>query len=456
MYLSIATTHRPATDLGYLLHKHPDRVHTTDLGFGRAVVVYPEAHDARCEAVLMLDVDPVALVRGRGGSDGLLDQYVNDRPYAATSFLAVALNKALRSAMSGTSKERPALAASPIALEAVVTPLPARDGADLVHALFRPLGWEVETTAIRGPDGTVSPSYVRLRLRGTGTLASLLTHLYVLIPVLDDAKHYWVDEAEIEKLLSRGAGWLETHPERDLITRRYLRNQRKLARLALARLAPESDTSLSDERPASEALFEAPIRLHDLRLDRAAEVLQAAGCRTIADLGCGEGLLLQRLAAAPGVRLIGLDPDTRSLEKAARRLRLRENGSPGSDRITLLHGSLTYRDRRWEHADGAALVEVIEHVDPERLPLLTRIVFGAPRLRVVVVTTPNAEYNRHYPTLSPGTFRHPDHRFEWTRAEFRSWAEGICTRFGWTVAFEDLGPSDPTSGAPSQMGVFTR
>jgi 3' terminal RNA ribose 2'-O-methyltransferase Hen1 len=155
MYLSVSTTHRPATDLGYLLHKHPDRIHEIEVAFGKVHLVYPQADEDRCEAALILDVDPVGLVRGKGQAEGLLDQYVNDRPYAASSFLSVALNKALRTAMAGVSKERPDLAVAEIPLEAVVTPLPARGGEALIRQLFEPLGWSVEVEPVDGP--TVEP-----------------------------------------------------------------------------------------------------------------------------------------------------------------------------------------------------------------------------------------------------------------------------------------------------------
>ena len=191
MFLSIGTTHRPATDLGFLLHKNLERAHQVELTFGSAWVVYPEATEVRCEAALVLDVDPIGLVRGKGNAEGLLDRYVNDRPYAASSFLSVALNKALRTAMTGVSRERQALADSDMPLEAVVTPLPIRGGEALVRRLFEPLGWTVDLQPVEGADAaTVSPLYARLHLTGVARLSALLTHLYVLIPVLDDAKHY--------------------------------------------------------------------------------------------------------------------------------------------------------------------------------------------------------------------------------------------------------------------------
>jgi 3' terminal RNA ribose 2'-O-methyltransferase Hen1 len=457
MFLSLATTSRPATDLGFLLMKHPDRVHDVDLAFGRAVVFFPEATAERCEAALVLDVDPVGLVRGRGASDGLLDQYVNDRPYAASSFLSVALNRMFRTAMTGVSRERPELAATAIPLEITVQPLPVRGSEELVCALFAPLGWAVEVTRI---SHDAAPSrYVTVRLRGTLRLADALSHLYVLIPVLDDDKHYWVGDDEVEKLLAKGGAWLPSHPERDVIARRYLKSRRDLVRAALARLAPEEmpDEAVAGSRDQREDTLEAPLRLHDLRLDTVAEALGTAGAAVVADLGCGEGKLLARMVRdGRFTKLIGLDASTRSLERAADRLKLGKPGGPADGRVMLLHGALTYRDERWHEADAAALVEVIEHLDPDRLPALADVVFGAAQPRTVVVTTPNADHNALFPGLGAGMLRHPDHRFEWTRGEMTAWAATIETRYGYRAAHCGIGTAHPELGAPTQMMVFTR
>ncbi len=461
MFLSIATTHRPATDLGYLLHKHPERVHETELGFGNAFVFYPQATEERCEAALVLDVDPVGLVRGKGSADGLLDQYVNDRPYAASSFLSVALTRALRTAMGGTSKERPELARTAIPLEAVITPLPARGGERLVRELFEPLGWAVNVEAIEGVGSQAGHNsrYVTLRLAGEARLSALLNHLYVLIPVLDDGKHYWVGEDEIAKLLSHGEGWLDTHPAKELIVQRYLKHRRSLANMALARLAPEtdSDDATPERRDAPEEALERPIRLNDERMDAVVEALRASGAKSIADLGCGEGKLLARLVRERWAeKLIGVDAAARELERAAKKLKLHEPGGPPEGRVTLLHGALTYRDKRLAGLDAAALVEVIEHLDPDRLPSLQRAVFGEARPTTVVVTTPNADYNVLFPNLAKGALRHPDHRFEWTREQFRAWVRGVENEFGYTAALSDIGAVSDEHGAPTQMAVFTR
>jgi 3' terminal RNA ribose 2'-O-methyltransferase Hen1 len=460
MFLSIATTYKPATDLGYLLHKHPGRLHEIEQTFGKAWVFYPEASQTRCEAALVLDVDPVGLVRGKGRAEGLLDQYVNDRPYAASSFLSVSLNKAFRTAMTGVCNARQELADSAIPLEAVVTPIPMRGGEKLLRLLFEPLGWSVHVDPIVGPDdATVSKLYARVTLTGVSRLSALLNYLYVLIPVLDDAKHYWVGEDEIDKLLKRGEGWLDQHPAKELIVRRYLRHRGILARAALERLAPETQEEAiePEARGAPEDALEAPIRLNDERMMAVVEALRATGAKTIADLGCGEGKLLYRLLRERWAeRLIGLDPAARELEWATKRLKLHLPGGPPEGRVLLLHGSLTYRDDRWASAEAAALIEVIEHLDPDRLPLVERVVFGEARPTTVVVTTPNAEYNALFPNLAAGAFRHPDHRFEWTRVEFEAWAGKMGSAYGYRPEFSGIGRPDAALGAPTQMAVFTR
>jgi 3' terminal RNA ribose 2'-O-methyltransferase Hen1 len=457
MFLSIATTHTPASDLGFLLMKHPDRLHDIELSFGRGVVFFPEANVDRCEAALVLDIDPVGLVRGMGAGEGLLDQYVNDRPYSASSFLAVALNRIFRTAMNGVSRERQTLAETAIPLEIRVTPLPARGAESLVKALFEPLGWTVEVEAIPAAGG---PSrYVDLRLTGTMKLSTALTHLYLLIPVLDDDKHYWVGEDEIKKLLDKGEAWLADHPERDLIVRRYLKKQKRLVRRALARLAPEEEEESEEAAPEPsrrEDMLEAPMKLHDLRQDMVARVLVESGASVVADLGCGEGKLLRRLLKERTLkRLIGLDASARLLERLAERLRLGEPGGASPERVTLLHGALTYRDARWHDADAAALIEVIEHLDPDRLPHMGEVVFGA-GLRTVVVTTPNVEYNALFEGMAPGALRHPDHRFEWTREQFQAWAGAVAESHGYQVRYEGIGDVHPELGPVTQMAVFSK
>jgi 3' terminal RNA ribose 2'-O-methyltransferase Hen1 len=467
MLLSITTTHQPATDLGYLLGKHPDRCQRFELAYGQAHVFYPEASDDRCTACLVLDLDPVGLVRGRRrqAGDGTLAQYVNDRPYVASSFLSVAIAQVLGSALSGTCKARPELAEVAIPLEAALSVVPCRGGEPFLRALFEPLGYDVEATRI--PLDETFPAwgdsrYLEVRLRQTVRLTDLLGHLYVLLPVLDDFKHYWVGRDEIEKLLARGEGWLAAHPARDEIVHRALKHRRALAREALSRLLADDEAdpdpgAADDAKAAEEQTLERTVSLNEQRLTAVAEALTEAGARTVVDLGCGEGRLIQRLLRDHAfTRVVGVDVSPRALEIARDRLDLDRLPERRRDRVALWQGALTYRDARLAGFDAACAVEVVEHVDPSRLPAFERAVFRFARPPIVIVTTPNAEYNTRFDGLPAGRFRHRDHRFEWTRAEFEAWAARVGDEHGYAVSFAPIGPVDPALGAPTQMGVFRR
>jgi 3' terminal RNA ribose 2'-O-methyltransferase Hen1 len=457
--LTITTTHRPATDLGYLLHKHPDRLQTFSVPFGEAHVFYPEASEERCTAALLLDIDPVGLVRrGRGASSFALAEYVNDRPYVASSFLSVALVTVFKSAMAGVCRGHEELAAAAIPLDVALPAVPARGGEPLVHRLFEPLGYTVDVHAIE-----LDPMYpewgsrhVGLRLTGELRLADVLTHLYVLLPVLDDDKHYWVDEAEIEKLMRRGEGWLAGHPERDLIVRRYLKQQARLYSPALAQLDESASPTEDPGAPDPEEHLEERVSLRDQRLGAVQSVLKASGAKRVLDLGCGAGALLSRLIKEDYELVVGVDVSVRSLEQAARRLKLDGMHDAQRRRISLLHSPLTYRDKRLAGFDAAALVEVVEHLDPPRLAAFEQNIFGSARPSTVVVTTPNAEYNVRWETLPAGAFRHPDHRFEWTREQFAEWGSAVAGRHGYEVRYLSVGPVDSEVGPPTQMAVFSR
>ncbi|MFF7333577.1 3' terminal RNA ribose 2'-O-methyltransferase Hen1 [Streptomyces sp. NPDC008150] len=523
MLLTISTTgtpERPATDLGFLLHKHPDKAQAFSTSFGTAHVVYPEADADRCTAALLLEIDAVALVRrgkgkGRGGApDAALAQYVNDRPYAASSLLAVALGNVFSSAVKGVCAARPELPARALPLRVEVPALPARGGPGLVRALFEPLGWTVAVEPV--PLDTEFPDwgdsrYVSLVLESrTLTLAEALRHLYVLLPVLDDAKHYWVSDDEVDKLLRSGEGWLAGHPEQRLITNRYLSRRWSLTRqaterLELVRLAEADDTqveqidnAVADEpdpdpaeasdgtgtpqaraaattaeagvaaaedaetAPTAEGTPEAadapgrPTPLAVLRRDAILHALRAAGAGRVLDLGCGQGQLVQALLKEPlFTEVVGVDVSMRALTIASRRLKLDRMGERQASRVRLLQGSLVYNDKRLKGYDAAVLSEVIEHLDLPRLPALEYAVFGSARPRTVIVTTPNVEYNVRWETLPTGHARHGDHRFEWTRAEFRAWATAVSERHGYDVEFVAVGPDDPEVGPPTQLAAFT-
>lgn len=263
---------------------------------GTAHVFYPEATEERCTVAVFLDIDPIALGRGREGPARRSRDYVNDRPYVASSFLSVALRKLFSTAMAGTSTDRPELAASAIPLEAFVPVLPSHDGEALIRLPFEPLGYavEIETRELdeKFPQPGESP-YYSVRLSGSLRQSQLLQHLYVLIPVLDEEKHCWVSADEVDKLMRHGSDWLPAHPEQKLIVRRYLPHIRSLADDALQRLAEgdqdEALTTSPDESPVEEAL-EKPILLADQRQTAILAVLKEVGAARVLDLGCGGGV----------------------------------------------------------------------------------------------------------------------------------------------------------------------
>jgi 3' terminal RNA ribose 2'-O-methyltransferase Hen1 len=471
--LTLSTDHRPASDLGFLFHKHPDRVQAFELPFGTAHVFYPLCSDNQATITLMLDVDPVRLVRGSGeGEGGWLEQYVNDRPYSANSLLSVALVRVFRQAMAGISKERPDLAQMVFDWQIHLPVVPVRPGEAFLRSLFEPLGYSLRVERLM-----LDPTYpewgesyfYNLDLSVTAKLSDVLTQLYVLIPVLDNDKHYFVSEDEVEKLLRFGEGWLEQHPERENIIGRALKRRHSLIDAARSRLDAlldepvladsEAIANIEQEKEAVERTARDPEQrssLHEQRLERVLALLKQHKVKSVADLGCGEGRFLKKLLAdSQFSRIVGLDVSVQALLIANKKLKL-ERQEHVTKRIELIHGALTYRDQRLMGFDAAVLIEVIEHLDEARLKALERVVFEFARPQLLIVTTPNREYNALFPDLEPTKLRHRDHRFEWTRAEFVAWANSAAERFGYSVQFEAVGLADPIHGAPSQLAVFER
>lgn len=463
MLLTITTTHSPATDLGYLLEKHPQKLQSFELSFGRAHVFYPVLAPDRCTAALLLELDPIGLVRGRHGDGPTLGAYVNDRPYVASSFLSVAIAQVFGSALNGRSRSRPELAETALPLTASLSALRCRGGVALLRRVFEPLGYEVRATSAaldeRFPEWGESP-YFTLELDGMQRLSALLSHLYVLIPALDDDKHYFVGEDEVEKLLAKGESWLAGHPERELIVARFLKRRRHLMEDALERLRgdEERDSDQSDDdRQLEEDAIERKISLNEQRITAVLAEVARTRATSVLDLGCGEGNLLRELLAQRELtRILGMDVSAHVLQRAARRLQVERLPERQRERLELVQGSLSYRDDRFEGFDVACAIEVIEHLDPDRLPAFERVVFEFARPKAVIVTTPNVEYNARFENLARGRFRHRDHRFEWTRAEFLGWARRTADRFGYGVRIEPIGAVDEVLGSPSQMAVFSR
>ncbi len=460
-----------STILGYLLHKHPDRWFEKQLSFGTATVYYPEASPERTTAALSVRMDPVAMVRsGNKNSPATMAQYVSDRPYVPSSFLSVAIAECFGTALGGRCEKFPDAVTSPLSLSATLPALPCDGGESAIRRVLEPLGYTVSVHADplllddRFPEWGDANLFT-VTISGKVPLRDLLSHLYVLVPVLDNAKHYFVSDDEVEKLLRRGDGWLSSHPARDWITARYLRYRRTLTDAALLRLAEVAEVS-PDEADEGETIPKTPqvaaavkTRLNDQRVAAALDVIRAASPAVVrvVDFGCGEGKTLGAVRESfPRLEMLtGMDVAPLTLTRAARRLKLDRLEGETRDRVSLLHGSLMYHDDRLRGYDIGLLMEVIEHVEPDRLPDLASAVFGHARPRTVFVTTPNAEYNTVWESLPGGAFRHDDHRFEWTRAQFQEWAHVVAAQFDYSVSFLGIGDEDPNGrGTPTQGAIF--
>lgn len=473
MLLTITYTGKQTQNLGYLLHKNPYRAQSFDLSFGHAYVFYPEVSDEITTAALLLDINPIDLARGKLGTrDGGLFDYVNDRPYVSSSFMSTALSRVFNTAMSGKCDKNQELADTPINLTACIHMLPCRGTEELPKEIFEPLGYTVETrTSIldeKFPEWGDS-AYIDLTISGTVTLSSLLNHLYVLIPVFDKQKHYYVSEDEIEKLMKHGEGWLASHPARNKIVNRYFTMRRSFAHRAIDRLiesepvdAEDLDENAEEIEAETEAavpneIKEKRISLNTRRLDAVKNAVIESGATSVIDLGCGECKLTSMLLEEKQIkRICAADVAVRALEKAKQNLRYDRMPPYKKDKLTLMQASLTYKDSRFSGYDAACIVEVIEHLDPLRIPAFERVVFEFAVPNTVVITTPNKEYNTHYEWLSEGNLRHNDHRFEWSRDEFAKWTDHICETFGYTVERSEIGDVDEEYGAPTQMGVFRK
>jgi 3' terminal RNA ribose 2'-O-methyltransferase Hen1 len=461
MLLTITYTGQDTDKLGYLLHKNPYRPQVFELSYGKAYVFYPELSNERTTAAMLLDIDPIELARGKADSavGGLFD-YVNDRPYVSSSFLSVAVSKVFGTAMTGRADDHQYLSDSPLDFEAVITMLPCRGEPAMLNKVFEPLGYEVSYEQLAADENFPAwgtSKYVNLSLKGKVRLRDLLDHIYVLVPVFDRQKHYWVGEDEVEKLLRHSEGWLSNHPEKGFIASRYLKRLRPLVNMAFERLVSAEEVAESapdgDEAPAEHA--EKKLNLNSQRLGSVVAALKSCGARSVIDIGCGGGNLLSLLVKERQFeRIAGVDVSHQALEYANAKLKL-DRGESIKNRINLFQGSLTYKDPRFKGYDAACVIEVIEHLDPPRLSAFERVLFEDAKPPVVVITTPNKEYNVKYENLDNNDLRHSDHRFEWARSEFHNWAAKTAEKYGYAVRFCEIGDSDEALGAPTQMGMFT-
>lgn len=456
MLLTITYTGHNTQELGYLLHKNPYRPQEFSLNSGMAYVFYPEVSDEKTTMALLLDINPIDLAKGKQGSmaGGLFD-YVNDRPYTASSFLSTAITRIFNTAMNGRCDKKQDLADSPLDLTANIFSIHGTE--EFAKKIFEPLGYTVKTTKNildeKFSEWGESP-YINLEISGNVKLSDLLNHIYVLIPVFDKQKHYYISEDEIDKLISHGGEWLADHPAKNEIIYRYFLMKKSYAHRTIDRL---TESEPVEEIPDEEPKDEKKISLNAMRLETVKNAVLASGAESVIDLGCGECRLTKILLDQKQIKKVtAIDVSAHELEKAKSRLHYDTMNEHRRNKLTLMQASLTYRDKRFSGYDCACVIEVIEHIETLRLPAFERNVFEFANPMTVILTTPNREYNENYEFIQSGQLRHNDHRFEWTREEFKKWTDYICQKFGYTVTISGIGDDDGIHGTPTQMGVFKK
>jgi len=391
MLLEISTTHNPATDLGFLLHKHPDKVQEIDLAIGKAHIFYPEANQNRCTICLLLDINPIEVIKSKKNIRNFLQEnYVNDRTYTSNSFMSTAIVKAFGSAINGTCHTRPELPETKMPFEVKLHAINVENESQLKE-LFEPLGYEINYQKYDVDSQFVEwgkSKTITLSLKKTTTLQELLSQLYVFILVLDNERHYWIGNQEIDLLKRRGAGWLDSHPQKEWIIKRFLKYIPELTYSAKLNILKDEENIKENQKKEKE------LNLHQKRLLKAFQLLKNSHSESVLDVGCGEGKLLKLLLKDSQFKKIsGTDVAFSELQRANEKLYL-DTASPYiKEKISLFQSSVTYQDERFLGYDAIALVEVIEHINEERLEVFEKNIFGYARPKTVVLSTPNSEYN---------------------------------------------------------------
>ena len=445
MQLTIQATGDNAKVMSHLLSKNPANLYERNQKGHLVRFFYSKFTDQEVEATIFVTPDPIELVQSNSNSYDIT-HYINDREFAVSSIFCSLIRSALGTALNGQPKEQyMEWVDHPFSLQFEFGPVVSTLTDQQLAELFEPLGFALAITrqeidySIRMKDES-SARY--LTLRGTKTLHESLRQLFVLIPVLDNYKHYYIDEKEIEKLERYGEGWLENHPLRDFIYRKSLRFK-------------ELYSQVESQKPAGEPEVQVKkARLNELRYEKIAETVSQLKPESVVDFGSGEGKLSERLGLIAGVReILAVEPSQSAAVKAAARFHKAQENEHFTMPKTLW-GSLFYFDERLQGKDAIILCEVIEHIDEDRLPKAMDTILHAYRPGALIITTPNREYNDVYEMEE--RFRHTDHRFEWTRAEFQQWCLERNNQEFYGLQFEGIGEEHDLQGHPTQMCIFTR
>ena len=473
MHLILKASGEGADIVSHLLSKNPNNVYDrTDKGV-RVRMVYTTATERETEVLMHAEPDPVDLVRGT--PDGYdITQYINDREFVTSSLFCSYIRSALGTALNGKPKEAYARwVGHPFDMELSFGPVASDLPDRAIEELFSPLGYAVtlERDELTYTFDLKKKSTVRrIILRGQVTVQNALRQLFLLIPVLDNYKHYFISEDEIDKIKRYGEGWLDSHPLKEMIIKRTLRFAeliRQYERQEGALSAPAEAVNAEEDNVSTEGKGDGiddpslqedpPVRLNELRYRAITDVVAGLPLkRRIVDMGAGEGKLSARLAYIPGVEsILAVEPSGQSRLRAMERFAKLEERSGIAAMPEPIIGSLFYFDEQLQNQDVMILCEVIEHIDAYRLNGIMDTIMNEYQPEVLLVTTPNKEYNQVY-AMERESFRHHDHRFEWTRAELAAQCEMWTKQAEYTFEIRGIGEYAEGFGQPTQLVIFRK
>ncbi|MCK1992095.1 3' terminal RNA ribose 2'-O-methyltransferase Hen1 [Peribacillus muralis] len=445
MQLTINASGNNVKAISYLLSKNPNNLYERKHKGHVVRLFYSTFTETEMEATIFVTPDPIELVKNTANSYDIT-HYINDREFAVSSIFCSLIRSALGTALNGQPKEEHAEWVNhPFSFQFDFGPVVSTLSDNQLRELFEPIGYEVSITR---PDIQYSfdmkdrSSTRTVSLKGLKTLQEGLRHLFVLIPVIDNYKHYYIDEKEIDKLERYGEGWLDDHPMRDFIYRQSLRFKEVYS--IVENKKPEMK---KDDK-------ESKVRLNDLRYEKIFDTVSQMHPSSVVDFGSGEGKLSVRLGFIEGVKeILAVEPSQSATLKALGRF----DKVKDKEKFVIpkpLWGSLFYYDEELKNKDVIILCEVIEHIDEHRLPKVMDTILQDYQPRALILTTPNREYNEVYDMED--ALRHNDHRFEWTRAEFQQWCTARNHDDSYDLRFEGIGEEHVTQGCPTQMCVFER
>lgn len=444
MQLTIRAIGQDVKVISYLLAKNPNNVYERSVNGHLVRMFFSSFTEEEVCVTFFVTTDSIELSRNNPEKYDITS-YINDREFVVSSIFCTFLRTALGTALNGKPKEEYiSWVDHPFPLEFSFGPLASPLSDQAIVDLFEPLGYMVEITygAVDYQMNLKRKSTARfVTIKGMTTLQKGLQQLFVLIPVLDDYKHYYIDEKEVDKMERYGEGWLDQHPQRELIVRKALRFK--------------DVYSLLEKKKEQDFKTERKIRLNDRRYEKLVQYVQQLPYReSIVDFGSGEGKLSEKLGFVNGVKeILAVEPSESESLKALKRFE-----KVVKDKNFLLPkqmmGSLFYYDERLKNKDVMILCEVIEHIDMDRLPKIMKTILQDYLPKALLITTPNMEYNQVY-DMGDG-YRHHDHRFEWTRAEFKSWCESQDKKNEYELTFDGIGEEHAVYGHPTQMCLFKR